>query len=139
MSLSNKSGERSTDGRKQCVAQWRAIFRSYPPLRIGAGLLTAVIQQAQQESSLGATFRSLDKQLASSISSPSRHTGPTSTLRVGDRIVRGWGGINHEITIVSKGYAYRGDVYRSLSEIARLITGARWSGPRFFGTREKSI
>ena len=68
---------------------------------------------------------------------------PVSTKRVvrdeiggiGSRLVRSWRGTRHEVMVVEKGFVHRGKVYRSLSEIARVITGARWSGPRFFGLK----
>ena len=60
-------------------------------------------------------------------------------FNLGDRIVRKWRGINYEITILRDGFSYRGAKYSSLSEIARLITGTRWSGPRFFRTRRKAM
>jgi hypothetical protein len=44
-----------------------------------------------------------------------------------------WHSVGHQVTIIEKGVLYRGKRYRSMSEVARLITGARWSGPRFFG------
>ncbi len=56
-------------------------------------------------------------------------------LRAGARLIREWGGATHEVMVMDRGYAYRGRSYASLSEIARCITGARWSGPRFFGLR----
>ena len=43
--------------------------------------------------------------------------------------------VGHEVTIIDKGVLYRAERYRSMSEVARLITGARWSGPRFFGVK----
>jgi hypothetical protein len=56
-------------------------------------------------------------------------------LRPGSVLVREWQGIAHQVTLSEDGVLYRGQCYRSLSEIARLITGARWSGPRFFGVK----
>lgn len=56
-------------------------------------------------------------------------------LRSGTTLVRSWRGRSHEVTVLDGGkrYRYRETEYASLSEIAREITGARWSGPRFFG------
>jgi hypothetical protein len=48
-------------------------------------------------------------------------------------LIREWHGVGHQVTIIEKGVLYRGERYRSMSEVARRITGARWSGPRFFG------
>jgi hypothetical protein len=50
--------------------------------------------------------------------------------------VRSWNGATHEVTVVERGFAYRGKHYRSLSEVAEAITGAHWSGPRFFGLKK---
>lgn len=139
MSLSNKLIEpHDPHSRQSSIAQWRGIFASDPPLRIGAALLTAILAQAQRESKIASTMRTLEKQLATATAPTSLSTQSKTKLRTGDRIVRGWGGTNHEVTILPKGFSYRGETYKSLSEIARLITGARWSGPRFFGTREKN-
>jgi hypothetical protein len=55
------------------------------------------------------------------------------TLPPGTRIVREWRGERHVINVTQDGFEHRGTVYDSLSEIARSITGTRWSGPRFFG------
>ena len=54
-------------------------------------------------------------------------------VRPGARLVREWNGINHVIDVVEGGVLWQGRTYRSLSAVARAITGARWSGPRFFG------
>lgn len=53
----------------------------------------------------------------------------------GTRLVREWKGITHEVVIEDKGYRWRKQHYRSLSHIAREITGTNWSGPRFFGLK----
>ena len=55
------------------------------------------------------------------------------TLQSGARLVREWNGVNHVVEVIEGGYVWNGDRHRSLSAIARAITGARWSGPRFFG------
>ncbi len=54
-------------------------------------------------------------------------------LKVGTRLYRSWRGITQEILVLESGYSWRGKSYASLSEVARAITGTRWSGPRFFG------
>jgi hypothetical protein len=50
-------------------------------------------------------------------------------------LVREWRGISHQVSVLEKGFCFRGKRYRSLSEVAREITGTRWSGPLFFGLR----
>jgi hypothetical protein len=60
---------------------------------------------------------------------PMRKVGPNTIL------IREWGGTRHEVTVVENGVMFRGKRYRSLSHVARLITGSQWSGPLFFGLR----
>jgi hypothetical protein len=58
-------------------------------------------------------------------------------LRPGTRLLRNWNGQTHEVFVTESGYEYRGTRFRSLSEIARTITNARWSGPVFFGLKKE--
>ena len=52
-------------------------------------------------------------------------------------LLREWQGVTHQVTVIAEGFLYRNRVHRSLSEIARTITGSRWSGPLFFGLKAK--
>ena len=58
-------------------------------------------------------------------------------LPVGARVSREWHGAAHEVEVTPEGLLYRGKLHRSLSEVARAITGVRWNGPRFFGLRSE--
>jgi hypothetical protein len=61
-------------------------------------------------------------------------TNPSpGALMAGTRLYRSWRGVTQEILVLESGYGWRGKSYASLSEVARAITGTRWSGPRFFG------
>jgi len=60
-------------------------------------------------------------------------------LKPGTRLVRGWQGDTHVVTALERGFEYRDKRYSNLSEIARLITGTRWSGPAFFGIKKPAI
>ena len=64
---------------------------------------------------------------------------PPISLRPGTRLVREWRGVTHTVLIHADGIEWRGQRYRSLSVVARKITGARWSGPRFFGLRQRPL
>src|SRR4030088_1552578 len=64
---------------------------------------------------------------------------PSVSLRPGTRLVREWHGVTHTALIHADGIEWRGQRYRSLSVVARKITGARWSGPRFFGLRRRQL
>jgi len=68
---------------------------------------------------------------------PSRTRRGGVRLRAGTTLVRTWRGRAHEVTVLDDGrFRYRDTEFASLSEIARVITGARWSGPRFFGLKK---
>jgi hypothetical protein len=51
--------------------------------------------------------------------------------------MRDWHGVAHEVRVLDRGVLYKRKRYRSLTEVAKLITGAHWNGPRFFGLRSK--
>lgn len=61
--------------------------------------------------------------------------GGQRPIKPGTRLIREWQGKTHTVSVLETGFEFQGSRYRSLSEIARLITGARWSGPLFFGLR----
>jgi len=58
---------------------------------------------------------------------------PTRQVKPGARLLREWHGVTHEAIILDDGVLFRGQRYRSLSEVACIITSSRWSGPKFFG------
>lgn len=62
----------------------------------------------------------------------------TTVYKPGTRLIREWHGVTHEITVEEGCFTWNGHRYRSLSQIAREITGTRWSGPRFFGLTKES-
>ena len=57
----------------------------------------------------------------------------------GMRLAREWAGRRHEVVVAERGILYEGQTFRSLSEVARHITGKRWNGPRFFGLRQDNV
>jgi Protein of unknown function (DUF2924) len=72
--------------------------------------------------------------------SSNAHTAPTSAavgaLKPGSMLTREWGGVTHRVMVLEEGFAWAGQTYGSLSEIATRISGTRWSGPRFFGLKQ---
>ncbi len=64
---------------------------------------------------------------------------PTPAFKPGTCLLREWRGETHEVILLGDGVLYRGERRRSLSEVARAITGARWSGPRFFGLKGTEV
>ena len=66
---------------------------------------------------------------------PNAELSGAPRIKPGTRLIRDWRGQSHRVTVLDNGYEYAGKRYSSLSKVARLITGTRWSGPLFFGLR----
>ena len=118
-------------------AEWQRLYRSQPPPKLGRELLALAVAWAVQERMLGGLSNRARRQLAGLTGLLTGEPGTPSVrqvrLRPGARIVRRWGGQTHEIVVVEDGFLWQERVWRSLSVIAREITGVQWSGPRFFG------
>jgi hypothetical protein len=121
---------------------WRQVFKSSPPKSARKEFLVRILAYAAQEQTRKPLSKSCIKTLReferAKCLAKSPSATPETELRPGTRLIREWGGRDHEVMVMERGYAYRGSSYSSLSEIARHITGARWSGPRFFGLKKKS-
>ena len=121
--------------------QWAELFGAEPIRRISRELLIRGIAYRLQERAEGGpakkTVRQLDRLARELASSGTVRIDSVRDLRSGTRIVREWQGKVHEVIVLDDGFLWKGCRFRSLSEIARLITGTRWSGPRFFGTLAK--
>jgi Protein of unknown function (DUF2924) len=119
-------------------ACWRATFKSEPPKAFGPDLLRRSIAHKIQEHAYGgldpATARLLKQLIAQHAKTPGKMVLPRR-IKPGAILVREWKGVSHRVTVLPNGFAYDDKCYESLSEIARLITGSRWNGPRFFGLR----
>ena len=115
-------------------AQWRELCGTDPP-RLSRDLLVRALAYRLQEAAFGGLPRASLRQLGTEQTaggSPSSAPGKP-LLRPGARLVREWHGRTHVVTVMDAGFDYAGTCHRSLTSIARLITGAHWSGPRFFG------
>lgn len=110
-------------------AAWPARFGPTPKLR-SPGLLRRMLAWRLQAEALGGLDAETRRLLVRKVSGA---RGPT--LAPGTRVVREWQGARHEAEILDEGVRYQGGTYASLSEVARVITGVRWNGPRFFGLR----
>ena len=128
--------------RASLKAAWSAAFKSAPPRAAHREFFVRFLAYEFQVRMNGGLRKSSLKALSEferAKNSPAELVAMAEMkLRVGTRLLREWGGAAHEVTVMERGYAYRGRSYSSLSEIARHITGARWSGPRFFGLRSRS-
>lgn len=120
----------------QLRAEWLRVYRKPPP-DLTADLLRRGIAYRLQERAYGGlapeTVRQIEKFKRLYAKTGEVVAKPAFTLKVGTRLVREWGGKSHHVLVIEKGFLYNDRRYRSLSQIASEITGAHWSGPRFFG------
>ena len=110
--------------------EWRRRYGAPPKMR-SAGLLARLLAwkiQADAFGGLDATTVRLLKR--------DRPLVPRLKLAPGTRLSREWCGRQYEVEVLAEGFRYDGRIHRSLSEVARSITGTRWNGLRFFGLRE---
>jgi hypothetical protein len=123
--------------------EWRRLHRMPPPMRLSRDLLLRGIMYKLQERAYGGLSKAVARKLEQTSAGPpslgAANPTPSVSLRPGTRLVREWRGVTHTALIHADGIEWRGQRYRSLSVVARKITGARWSGPRFFGLRQRPL
>jgi hypothetical protein len=139
--LAQELKDLETRGDDELKKRWRSLYGTNPPQKIHRSLLIAAVAYRMQENALGALKSSVRRHLMQvqaannpTTSRPSPHH-PSPRLRTGTVLVRDWGGVTHQVKVLGDGIVFRGKRYKSLSEVARLITGSRWSGPLFFGLK----
>jgi hypothetical protein len=118
---------------------WKQLFGMPPPPQLRRHLMIPILAYRLQEQAFGslrAASRGRLQQLGRAFEANSNsRTSSVPTVRPGTRLVREWGDQVHLVNVEATGYEYQGARYKNLSEIARLITGTRWSGPLFFGIK----
>jgi hypothetical protein len=126
----------------QLRVRYREVFRADPPKAFGPDLLRRSVAQRIQEKAYGglsrATQRLLDQMMKAFSAKPNGWIVLPRRIKPGSVLVREWKGRSHRVMVLADGFAYDGNTYSNLSEIAGLITGTRWNGPRFFGLRSKA-
>ena len=128
--------------REELLQCWRALYGTAPSAKISRPILIRALAYRLQERTLGG-LKSATRRLLQRVAERARAGAPIDavprpTLGLGTRLLREWNGVTHEAIVVESGVLFRGQHYRSLSEVARVITGSRWSGPRFFGLRSEA-
>ena len=127
-----------TDALKE---HWRKLYGTEPPHRFSHLLLAYAVAYRLQEKALGglkpATRRILTRVAEEAASGQAVSVRSISKARPGTRLLREWRGATHEVILLDDGVLFRGKRHRSLSEVARIITGSRWSGPAFFGLKQR--
>ena len=122
-------------------AEWERVHRRPPPATLSFGALqSGLIYEAQVVRHRGlktGARRKLERIAAKIAKNPDAPVFDATKPAPGTRLIREWRGKRHHVEVLENSFAYEGAVYGSLSEIAREITGAHWSGPRFFGLKNR--
>jgi hypothetical protein len=126
--------------RMQLLEKWQALYNRAAPKGIRRELLVPLLTYRIQEIAYGglkpSTLSEL-RRIAREIEHAPRGSEISMRRKIksGSRLIRHWNGRAHEVLVTDTGFEYSGSSYRSLSQIARNITGTRWSGPLFFGLK----
>ncbi len=139
-SRTNRLADLETLNSAELRARWEQAFKRTVPKRASRDLLLRGLAYHVQEQAEGGLSKSTRRRLAKLAGRNSEDresiSPPNLRLKPGNRLIREWHGVTHSVMVLDDGFDWRGDRYTSLSQIARAITGARWSGPLFFGLRK---
>lgn len=124
----------------QLQAKWRRDLKQAPPSHIRKQLLVPLLAYKLQEQAYGGLKSDVKRRLRELAASFNRDPGKAgrqivdaTCIKPGTRLIRQWERKTYQVTVLDSGFEHNGERYKSLSVIARLITGTRWSGPLFFG------
>jgi DUF2924 family protein len=122
---------------------WRELYDREPP-PYNRPFLVKRLAYRIQELALGGLSAPAEAKLKALVEEEDRRLTGKQPVRKGDRpisgtrLIREWQGVEHTATVLDDGFEYQGRRYKSLSAVARTITGTRWNGPAFFGLRNGS-
>ena len=138
--LDNKIAALPGMSSRQLRAAWRALRCGEPIAASSRDLLIRELAYKMQERVHGGLAPAVKRRLRALAQELEQNgagaLSPAPLPKPGTRLLRDWGGRTHAVLVRDAGFEYDGKRYRSLTEIARRITGAHWSGPRFFGLRK---
>jgi hypothetical protein len=117
--------------RQELIQAYKEIINTPPPVKARKEFLLGNICWHVQAQSITKNAKQLRQKIITNVSKHKTHT--KISYKPGTRLIREWHGKSHEVTIEPTHFVWQQRQYKSLSEIAREITGTRWSGPRFFG------
>ena len=123
-------------------AAWTHAHGATPPEGLGRTLLSRGLAWKKQEQAGGGISTKIENELRGLSGQLVRlgeiRVDQRGGLNAGTRLVTEWGGETHTVQVLEGGFMYRDKNYPSLSTLAQVITGVKWSGPRFFGLRQSS-
>jgi hypothetical protein len=128
--------ELETMDRAALLAAWSEVFKGPAPKGMSQSFLRRFLAFEVQARQAGGLPKSVLAALRTA-QGEARPKTSTPGLKPGGRLLREWNGVTHVVDVTEEGFAWNGKTWRSLSVIAREITGAHWSGPRFFGLTGK--
>jgi hypothetical protein len=121
--------------------EWHRLYRATPPTRLSRDLLIRGVAYRVQEQAHGGLSLSTKRRLHTLSEGADQRGGsaaaPAIKLKPGAKLVREWHGHAHTVNVLDDAFEYQGERYRSLTRIARRITGVHWSGPFFFGISKR--
>ena len=120
---------------------WRTFYHTGPPLGLSRDLIIRGLADKLQQRAHGSPSRALQRRvrvLAAEFEKGARSFDPGIVPKTGATLMRQWRGDTHTVLVREDGFEYDGQRYRSLTVIAEQITGAHWSGPRFFGLTKRA-
>jgi hypothetical protein len=120
---------------------WQQLYCTGPPRGLSRDLLIRALANQLQERTHGGASRAMPRRLqtlAGEFERGGASFDPGAVVKIGTILVRQWRGRTHKVLVREDGFEYEGQRYRSLSVIAERITGAHWSGPRFFGLAKRA-
>jgi len=123
----------------ELVVCWRKMYGSSPPKGISRRLLLLALAYRIQVEAYGALDSKTNRYLQAIAAGTQTAAQPLPALKPGMRLMREWNGRTHVVDVSEDGFLWNGEIHSSLSAIARAITGARWSGPRFFGLQAQNL
>lgn len=126
-------GRDPNPARPATLAEWEAVFGSPPPPYLSVPFMQKALTYEAQCKALGglpATTRRALKQVAAG---EDGSVAASTKLNSGAHLVREWNGRTYQVQVTESGFEMDGKIWSSLSAVAKHITGATWSGPRFFG------
>jgi hypothetical protein len=121
-------------------SEWEKAFGYRAPATAKSIFLRRAIAWKIQVKACGGVKPETHKLLLRIAKDPSLAKSPKVSdavpeIKPGTRLLRSWEGHTHEVIVTPQGYLWRGQIWKSLSRIAREITGTSWSGPTFFGLK----
>ncbi len=132
----------ATAERAALLSRWRCVHGAPPPKSLSIGFMRNALRYEAQVAACGGPTRQVLRDLKRLATSDTAAC-PKAGLAPGTQLVREWNGQTYRVTVSEAGFVMEGQTWTSLSALARHITGAHWSGPRFFGlgkgTRQAAV